>query len=347
MNTPLIVALALTAASCQQLTKVRECNEAVAAGQVAYAQGDAGQAAQDFEAALAAKARRIPDPRLVLNLAHAQARAGQSGAAQGTYARALTSSPANIGSVARQQLAVLAARQGQVAQALNLLKQALILNPANTGARYDYEVLSDYLARQQAPDMPPPGGGSGAEQQPKNPDKKSEAAKSPSKRVGDDGAGELPQPNQPPGPPTKNSESKPNPTGEADPQRPTPTPGTTAKGGRNAGSGERQPVASGSVPGRQRGLDLNGRAGPAAPTGIGRQPGSEAALPEDVRLQTQRERLRAMNLSPAQARQVLEALRAQEQQYLQQLARPATAKPDPDLVTSICQAAHGKASRKQ
>jgi hypothetical protein len=40
-----------------------------------------------------------------------------------------------------------------------------------------------------------------------------------------------------------------------------------------------------------------------------------------------------MNLSPAQARQVLETLRAQEQQYLQQLTRPTQQKPDPNKPT--------------
>jgi hypothetical protein len=336
MNKPLAVVLAvleLTVAGCQQLTKVRDRNVAAAAGQVAYARGDAARAAQDFEAALAAKARRVPEPRLILNLGHAQTRAGQAGAARGTYARVLTGSPASIGSVARQQLAVLAARQGQLAQALGLLRQALILNPNNTGARYNYEVLSDYLARQQAPDMPPPGAGSGSKQQPDSPDKKSETAKSPSEKAGTNEAGELPQPNQPPGPPDGQPESQPNPTGQPDPQRPGQLPGTTAKGGRNGGNGEQQPIASGAASGPQRGLDMSAKPGPAASAGTGRRPGSEAALPEDARLQTQRERLRAMNLSPAQARQVLEALRAQEQQYLQQLARPATTKPDPDKPT--------------
>lgn len=331
MNKLLLFTLLL--ASCQQLTKVRDRNVAVAAGQKAYTKGNAAQAAQEFEAALAAKARRVPDPRLVLNLGHAQTRAGQPGAARNTYARVLTGGPADIGSVARQQLAVLAARQGQVAQALGLLRQALIVDPTNAGARYDYEVLSDYLARQQAPDMPPPGAGSSAEKTPQSPSEKSETGKNPSEKAGADEAGELPQPNQPPGPPAGQPESQPNPTGQADPQRPSNLPGSTAGGGRNVGNGERQPVATGSTPGSQRGLDVSGKAGPAAPAGFGRRPGSEAALPEDAHLQTQRERLRAMNLSPAQARQVLEALRAQEQQYLQQLARPATTKPDPSKPT--------------
>lgn len=332
MKKLLLITVALTAASCQQLTKVRDRNVAVVAGQTAYARGDASQAAREFEAALAAKARRVPDPRLVLNLGHAQLRAAQAGAARGTYARVLAGSPADIGSVARQQLAVLAARQGQVAQALSLSKQALIANPANAGARYNYEVLSDYLARQQAPDMPPSGPGGGASQQAKDQPKNPDAANSPSEKAGTDEAGELPRPQQP-GPPDGRPDSQPDATGQPDPQRPGNPPGTAAKGGRSAGNDGRQPIAGGTASGPQRGLDWAGAAGTAAPNGMSRQPGSEAALPDDARLQTQRERLRAMNLSPAQARQVLEALRAQEQQYLQQLARPATTTPDPDKPT--------------
>jgi hypothetical protein len=40
-----------------------------------------------------------------------------------------------------------------------------------------------------------------------------------------------------------------------------------------------------------------------------------------LQLQTQQERLKAMSLTPAQAQQLLDALRASEQQYLQQRPR--------------------------
>ncbi|OGX87721.1 hypothetical protein BEN47_00760 [Hymenobacter lapidarius] len=106
-----------------------------------------------------------------------------------------------------------------------------------------------------------------------------------------------------------------------------------AAGGRTPGPGTPQAVASGATPGTQRGLD---RSSPAAGSpGNGRNIGlgTEAATAGDAQLQTQRERLKAMNLSPAQARQLLETLRAQEQQYLQQLTRPATQKPDPSKPT--------------
>jgi tetratricopeptide (TPR) repeat protein len=310
------------------LTKVRDRNEAVGTGRAAYAQGRPAQAAQAFAAALDARARRTPDPRLILNLGHAQLRAGQLEAARATYGRTLTASPAAVGSVARQQLAVLAARQGQVARALGLLRQALILNPRNHGARYDYEVLSDYLARHQdEPEMPPPS--AGAADSPNKPaPKKSPTEKQAAEKAGTDRSGEISRPNQ-----TTNSaqappESRPDANGRPDPGQPTSSPGSAASGGRGAGPGTPQPVASGSRPGQQRGPDRSSANGPAAPGGRSSRAGTEAATNDDASLQTQRERLRSMSLSPAQARQLLEALRAQEQQYLQQLTRRPAASPD-------------------
>ena len=92
-------------------------------------------------------------------------------------------------------------------------------------------------------------------------------------------------------------------------------------------------MASGGAPGAQRGLDRNSKAPEPATGGRSNRPGTDAATPADQRLQTQRQRLQAMNLSPAQARHLLETLRAQEQQYLQQVSRPASSKPDPNKPT--------------
>ncbi|MDQ2772033.1 MAG: hypothetical protein M3Y54_16220, partial [Bacteroidota bacterium] len=117
------------------------------------------------------------------------------------------------------------------------------------------------------------------------------------------------------------------------PQRPSGGSGTAAPDSRQPGSGPAQPLASGNTPGPQRGLDRNSAAHAAGPPGRNARPGTEAATAADVQLQTQRERLAAMSLSPAQARQLLETLRAQEQQYLQQLTRPAAQKPDPNRPT--------------
>lgn len=316
------------------LTWVHDRNAAVAAGTAAYARGDAAGATIAFTGALTAKIRRTPDPRLLLNLAHAQVQAGQQVAAHATYGRLLTGSPAPLGSVARQQLAVLAAQKGDIAQALGLLRQALLLDPSNEGARFDYEVLSEYLAKR--PNSPkiaaPPKAPAPGQPQP-SPEKNSAEKNKPAEKAGADRQGQINEPKPAPAAPNTPPERRPDPAGRPDNQRPTGTPGNAATGGRAPGAGTPQPAASGDAPGTQRGLDRNSASASPAANRSGNRPGTDAATPADLRLQTQRERLQAMNITPAQARQLLETLRAEEQQYLQQITRPAQQKPDPSKPT--------------
>ena len=334
MKYAMLLLLALGGPVSSLLTGVRDRNVAVADATAAYAQGNAGYAAHEFAAALAAQRQKSPDPRLVLNLAHAQVRANQPEAAQATYGRLLAGAPARLGSIARQQLAVLAAQRGELAQALSLLRQALLLDPNNAGARFNYEAVSDYLARR--PNSPqiaaPPKAPAPAK--PKDPNEKNSMEKNkPAEKAGTDRKGEIDDNKPAPASPTAPRTSRPNAAGQPDNQRPAENPGNAANGGRAPGNGPAQPVASGTTPGTQRGLDRTSATTGPATGSRSNQPGTDAATAADLNLQTQRERLQAMSLSPAQARQLLETLRAQEQQYLQQLTRPAAQKPDPTRPT--------------
>ncbi|WP_375417506.1 tetratricopeptide repeat protein [uncultured Hymenobacter sp.] len=325
------------------LSRVGERNEALARAQAAYRQGNPAGAAAAFRRALEIPTPRpVPDPRLLLNLAHAQAQAGQVAAARATYGQLLSAGrvPARLGSVARQQLAVLRAGQGQYAQALGLLRQALSLDPTNNAARYNYEVLREFLARQPAPQLPslgaprakPPTPPPGAK--PPMPEKSPVPAPpnqapqpQPASRPGADRPGQLPdaaQPGSPSGPP----QPRPAANGQPDPARPDVAPGPAAGGGQRPGAGPTRPLPAGAAPGRQRGPNANLN-GARPPAGQSSRPGTEPATDADQQLQTQRERLRQLNLTPGQARQLLEALRAQEAQYLQQRPRPAGRRPRP------------------
>jgi tetratricopeptide (TPR) repeat protein len=317
------------------LTRVRDRNVAVADGTAAYRHGEGLRAAQAFTDALAAQQAKTPDPRLVLNLAHSQVVAGQRRAAYATYGRLLTGSPTALGSVARQQLAVLLAQRGELAQALGLLRQALLLNPKNSGARANYETLSDYLAKHQTrPQISAPPKTQAADKPNPSPEQQNASEQNkPAEKAGDDRKGEANDKKPAPPSPTTPPERRPDVNGQPDNQRPEAAAGNAATGSRKPGAGTPQSVASGVGPGNQRGLDETSAAPTTARIGRSRRPGTEAATPADVQLQTQRERLQAMNLSPAQARQLLETLRAQEQQYLQQITRPAAAKPDPSKPT--------------
>ena len=329
----LLLLLALGVPGLRLLTMVRDRNVAVADATAAYRRGETLMAVRSFENALAtASPRRTPDPRLVLNLGHAQTRAGRLGAAQATYGRLLTGSPERMSSVARQQLAVLATGRGELAQAASLLRQAIILDPTNAGARYDFEVVSDYLARRpNRPQLPPPPLPSQDSKPKAAPEKNGAQPNKSAEKEGTDRKGKTndtkpaPDANTPPAPRTDAA-------GQSDNRQPSALPGAAA-GTRTSGAGTPQPTASGNTPGPQRGLDRNTAGGAGSPNNGSTRPGSEAATAADLSLQTQRERLQAMNLSPAQARQLLETLRAQEQQYLQQRPRPAAQKPDPSRPT--------------
>jgi len=331
MKTWLLTLLLLSAGlpGWRWLLHVRDHNAAQAQAQAALQRGQPAEAVYYYQQAVALTGRRGPTPALLLNLGQAQERAGQLAAARASYARLLAPAvPAAIGSAARQQLAGLLARQRQVAQAVGLLRQALRLNPANATARYNYELLSQYLAGQQPdnPALPPPADAPAAAPPRTSPRdsasrQKDATAPSPATKAGTDRPGEAPDPS--PAPTGTAGAPQPSAAGQPDRQQPTPSAGTSASGGLRPGAGERQPLPSGTAPGRQRGLDASATSdGSPALTGQSRRPGSEAAAATDLQLQTQRERLKAMNLTPAQALQVLEALRESEQQYLQQ--RPRT-----------------------
>lgn len=313
------------------LTRVREHNAAQAQGQAAATWGRAAEAVYYYQQAAALAGRAGPSPALLLNLAQAQTQAGQAEAARDTYARLLGPAvPTAIASTARQQLALLLAQQRQFAQAIGLLRQALKLNPANAAARYNYEVLSQFLATQR-PAGPPPGGNSPTPPPRPKPTPrdtaagKSGQAKRPAEQPGTARPGEAPDPSQP-APPTgpPPATGRPDAAGQAARPRPTPSAGSNVAGGFRPGQGRARPLPTDTAPGRQRGLADAGSAAANTPNLAGRRPppGTEAATEADQQLQTQRERLKAMNLTPAQAQQLLDALRESEQQYLQQRPRP-------------------------
>ncbi|MFC7668531.1 hypothetical protein ACFQT0_14990 [Hymenobacter humi] len=264
-----LLVLALSPPTWKLLTWVHDRNTAVVAGTAAYKRGDAARAATAFEAALTAKARRAPDPRLVLNLAHAQTRAGLPGQAQATYARLLTGTTAELGSVARQQLAVQAAQQGEIAQALTLLRQALLLDPKNSGARFDYEVLSDYLTqRPNMPKIPEPKPQPGTSKPKPSPESEKDGPEKnqPAEKAGTDRKGQVNDQNAAPPAPNTPPEQRPDPAGQADNRQPNRAPGKAATGGRAPGTGAPQPVASGEAPGTQRGLDRSAASPTLPPT---------------------------------------------------------------------------------
>ncbi|MBC6991963.1 hypothetical protein H9I52_19910 [Hymenobacter sp. BT491] len=306
------------------LTHIRDRNAAVRKAELAYSRGDFDGAARSYRQAV--EAFGAQDESILLNLAHASARAGQPVTARSYYNRLLTSKLVTTRSVAQQQLAVLAAQKGDYAQATALSRRALQLNPNNAEARYNYEVLREYLTRNpNQPHLPrsapQPSAAGDKERRPRDPQSQADQPRS---KAGNDRTGELNDPTQPTDP-LNAPQRQPDANGQRDPDRPSETPGSAAAGGFQPGSGANRSVAQGSEPGDVRGLSYNAR-GPEASEGRGRRAGTEQAAFDEAQLQTQRARLQQMNVSAGQARQILDALHASEQQYLQQLPHKGTSK---------------------
>lgn len=321
----LLIGSVLLLSSWGGLTRIHERNAAIERGQQAYARQDYATAALAYkEAAIRLGSR---EEQVWLNLAHATARAGRSAEARNYYGHLLNSSTPSIRSIALQQLAVLATRKEDYAQAVALLRQALVANPANIDARYNYEVLRNYLARKATdPQTPPPGTDGTPDVERHRTSDPEKAERQPRSKPGNTQQGQLNDPSQPQDP--RNApQPEPNATGRPTPQQPSSNAGNSAPDGFRPGTGEQRPVARGSTPGSVRGLS-DEETGPEAPGGTSSRGGTEQAASDEAQLQTQRARLQQMNISTGQARQLLEALHAAEQQYLQQLPRKSTRPPD-------------------
>ncbi|MCA8830792.1 hypothetical protein [Hymenobacter pini] len=306
-NVALLGALLLGAG--QGLFRIHDRNEAVQRGAAAYARQHWSEAAAAYRTA--AQMDREPESDILLNLAHATLRAGRPAEARGYYSRLTTNSAGSIRSVAFQQLAVIAAAKADYAQAAGLCRQALVANPTNTAARYNYELLRGLLRQPQLPPPPPPGT-DGNPNQPASSDGGSKAGST------SPGQSSAPQPAS-----QAAAASQPKATGQTDPNQPSNQPGQAAQGGFRLGAGASRSVARGTEPGNTLGLS-DAETGPEATGGTSRRGGTEAASNAEANLQTQQARLQQMNLSTGQARQLLEALQATEQQYLQQLPRKAS-----------------------
>jgi len=330
MKSGLLVIFLALLSGWSGLNTIHDRNQAVQKAQAAYKRGDYSTAATAYREVV--EKLGTTDEAVVLNWGHASARAGQLGAARAAYGRLLTSSQLQVRSVARQQLGVLAAGKGDYAQALRLLKQALIANPANAVARYDYELISDYLRRRRDdPSIPPPAPAEAPPTAENKPDSQQDPASQPPPRPGQDQQDQLNDPTQP-NDPRNSPQSRPDQNGQRDPNRPSGAPGNTANSSFRPGEGAERNVARGSKPGSTLGLS-DSDVGPEARSGVSNRAGTDAATLDETQLQTQRARLQQMNLSTGQARQVLQALDAAEQQYLQQLPRKSTRKPASDKPT--------------
>lgn len=91
----------------------------------------------------------VRDDNILLNLATAQYKVADQAGALSNYQKLTASADKNIRSVAYQQLGIMNNTPQQQQKALDYFKKALKANPANEEARYNYELLKKLMQEQE------------------------------------------------------------------------------------------------------------------------------------------------------------------------------------------------------
>lgn len=86
---------------------------------------------------------------LILNMAHAYWKSGDTATAQQTYNKVIHGDSKRDASIAWQQLGIISHSQNHNEEALEEFKQALIADPSNEDARYNYELLKKQMEEQK------------------------------------------------------------------------------------------------------------------------------------------------------------------------------------------------------
>ncbi|WP_299820619.1 tetratricopeptide repeat protein [uncultured Pontibacter sp.] len=254
----------------------------------------------------------INDDQVRLNLAHTYYKANRFKEALQQYHLLADNKARHLRSVVHLQLGNIATKQKKYKQALSLYKQALVADPANEAARYNFELLKKFL--NLYPER---------EEQP---------------------ADNLPQPDQtqpsdsatlpPPAQEELQPKNKPDANGNREEEIEQPQPdanGQQGQGGTSPEQNEQPPEqkekeeVSGTSDGDVEGKNKNNQFDPKQQE---RNFSGENVTESDASAQTKRIRLQKANISPEKARILLDAMRNAEMQYIQQLPKKATKKPD-------------------
>ena len=299
----------------QTITRINEYTQEAAR---AYNQEDYIRAIYAYEYLL--NDLDAADDQLRLNLAHTYFRAGLLQKAQQQYSTLADHPTKRLRTIALLQLGNIAAEGKKYKQALALYRNALVAEPGNDAARYNYELLRKYL------------------------DKHPELEKQPEEAPALDTPPQLEKNDSlsPPAEAQPEPQPKKKPDSEGDQEEEIEKPEQADSGAQQEKGGDNQ---EGNTPGKQnregsrdqeqktgqeegdqQGLNPNSSFDPGQQQRSG---SSEAAGDQDKRAQTRSSRLKEVKISQEKANMLLDAMRNAELQYIQQLPKKSTQKPDP------------------
>lgn len=115
--------------------------------EVAFENGQFDVAARNYS--MLFDSLNAEDPAIALNLAHSYYALGDSTNAKLKYQAAASTNDRSIKSIAYQQLGVMADKPETLKESLQYLKSALKADPTNEEARYNYELVKKKLDKQQ------------------------------------------------------------------------------------------------------------------------------------------------------------------------------------------------------
>ncbi|WP_299701702.1 tetratricopeptide repeat protein [uncultured Pontibacter sp.] len=319
----LISAILLIGLLTGGIGSISRMNEYANIGAVAYARGEYIESVAAYEYLL--EDLNVQDDQVRLNLGHAYFKVGEIQKARQQYTLLAEHSSRHNRAVALLQLGIISAQSKKYKLALSHFRQALVVEPGNEAARYNYELIKKLL--DQRPDLagkdeeaatPPP-----AEQE-------EQLARDKQNQLPPDNDEESLQPKKKPDSSgdqedeVDTEEEEENEEGEQ--QKPGGEQNQEDGGSRNKPENKERQETSGNEPGDTQGMNPDNNFDKNRPE----RSRSSDPLPEaEQRAQTRNSRLQQMNINPEKARLMLEAMRSAEQQYIQQLPKKATRKPDP------------------
>ena len=232
----------------------------------------------------------ITEDEIMLNLAHSQYKIGDTASAKLNYARVSLSSDKQLKSAASQQLGVLAKESKKLEESLEYLKSAIKADPTNAGAKYDYEVVKKLLNQQK-------------ENEQDNKDNKDQDKQDQDNKDQDQKDQEK-----------KDQEKK-------DEQN------KDEKSEKDKGDKSKKDEKS-----KEEEESKDGEKKDESEEGEQKEEGKEGEKSEEEKKQEMqnatKEKLQEMNMSEEKAKMILEALKNNEVQYIQQRKREATERPD-------------------
>jgi hypothetical protein len=127
--------------------KIGKINKAKSAAREAYNSGNYKTAIQQYRYLV--DSLQVAEDEIMLNLANAYYLSNDTAQAYSGYQSLAGSTNNTVRSKAQQQLGIMHHKQGKLEEALNNFKQAIKADPANMDARYNYEMLKKKLDEQK------------------------------------------------------------------------------------------------------------------------------------------------------------------------------------------------------